>query len=47
MRRNPGVFARGAVRHPDHATITLHDWCQVLMNEENKAYGRKNLAFLD
>lgn len=47
MRRNPGVFARGTVRHPDHATITLHDWCQVLMNEENKAHGRKNLAFLD
>lgn len=35
------------VRHPDHATITLHDWCQVLMNEENKDHGRKNLAFLD
>jgi hypothetical protein len=34
-------------RHPDHATITLRDWCQVLMNEENKAHGRKNLAFLD
>lgn len=47
MRRNPGVFARGAVRHPDHATIVLHDWCRVLMNEENKAQGRKNLAFLD
>lgn len=47
MRRNLGVFARGTVRHPDHATITLHDWCQVLMNKENKAHGRKNLAFLD
>lgn len=47
MRRNPGVFARGAVRHPDHATIVLHDWCRVLMNKENKAQGRKNLAFLD
>jgi hypothetical protein len=47
MRRNPGVFARGAVRHPDHATIVLHDWCRVLMNEENKAHGRQNLAFLD
>ncbi|MBK8037784.1 MAG: hypothetical protein IPK22_11765 [Verrucomicrobiaceae bacterium] len=47
MRRNPGVFARGTVRHPDHATIVLHDWCRVLMNEENKAQGRQNLAFLD
>ncbi len=32
---------------PDHATIVLRDWCRVLMNEKNKAHGRKNLAFLD
>ena len=47
MRRNPGVFARGAVRHPDHETIVLHDWCRVLMNEEHLAPSRRNLAFLD
>jgi hypothetical protein len=35
------------VRHPDHTTIVLHDWCRVLMNEEDKAQGRQNLAFLD
>ncbi|MBX7207534.1 MAG: hypothetical protein K1X78_04410 [Verrucomicrobiaceae bacterium] len=47
MRRNPGVFARGAVRHPDHATIVLHDWHRVLINEEHRAPSRNNLAFLD
>ena len=47
MRRNPGVYARGSVRHPDHETIVLHDWCRVLMNEEHQAPARQNLAFLD
>ena len=47
MRRNPGVYARGAVRHPDHATIVLHDWHLVLMNQEHLAPSRSNLAFLD
>src|SRR5213593_2345726 len=26
MRRNPGVYARGTVRHSDHDTITLSFW---------------------
>ena len=26
MRRNPGVYARGTVRHSDHDTITLPFW---------------------
>lgn len=47
MRRNPGVFARGSVRHPDHDTIVLHDWCHVIMNTENQAPSMRNLAFLD
>jgi hypothetical protein len=47
MRRNPGVFARGAVRHPDHATIVLHDWHQVLMNTESTAPSMAHVAFLD
>lgn len=47
MRRNPGVYARGTVRHPDHETIVLHDWCRVLMNEEHQAPSRSNMAFLD
>jgi hypothetical protein len=47
MRRNAGVFARGAVRHPDHATITLSCWHQVLMNTETQSRTMANVAFLD
>jgi hypothetical protein len=44
MRRNPKVFARGKVRHPDHATIRLDDWHRVAMNAEIRS---ANLGFLD
>lgn len=37
MRRSPGVYARGTVRHSDHATITLPDWHRVLMNTETQS----------
>lgn len=47
MRRNPGVFARGRVRHADHATITLRCWHRVQMNTENRAKAMANVAFLD
>lgn len=47
MRRNPGVFARGTVRHSDHATITLPFWHRVLMNTENQSRTMANVAFLD
>ena len=47
MRRNPGVYARGTVRHRDHATITLPFWHQVLMNTESESPTMRNLAFLD
>ena len=47
MRRNPGVFVRGRVRHPDHATITLQGWHQVVMNTENESRAMRNIAFLD
>ena len=47
MRRNPGVYVRGRVRHPDHATITLHGWHQVVMNTENESRAMRNVAFLD
>lgn len=44
QRRNMRVFARGKVRHADHATITLDGWHQVLMNGESLS---ANVAFLD
>jgi hypothetical protein len=45
--RDAGVFARGTVRHRDHATVTLHDWHQVWMNTENMTRTMANVAFLD
>jgi hypothetical protein len=47
MRRNPGVYVRGRIRHADHKTIVLHGWHRVLMNTENQAKAMKNVAFLD
>jgi hypothetical protein len=43
MRRDAKVYARGKVRHPDHKTIELADWHQVLMNDEH----RRGVVFLD
>ena len=47
MRRNPGVYVRGSVRHADHKTIVLHGWHRVLMNTEGEAKAMRNVAFLD
>src|SRR5436190_3413640 len=47
MSRNPGVYARGAVRHSDHATITLPVWHRVIMNTETQSRTMANVAFLD
>ena len=47
MRRNPEVYARGAVRHSDHATITLPFWHHVAMNTETQTRTMANVAFLD
>jgi hypothetical protein len=47
MRRNANVYVRGRIRHPDHATITLHGWHRVLMNTENESKAMRNVAFLD
>jgi hypothetical protein len=47
MQRNPGVYARGTVKHSDHATITLPFWHRVLMNTETQSRTMANVAFLD
>jgi len=44
MRRNPRVYARGRVRHSDHATIFLPCWHRVSMNGEVLS---SRVAFLD
>jgi hypothetical protein len=45
--RDAGVFARGTVRHRDHATVTLHGWHRVWMNTEHTTRQMANVAFLD
>jgi hypothetical protein len=47
MQRNPGVYVKGRIRHPDHATITLHGWHRVVMNTEGQSRAMQNVAFLD
>jgi hypothetical protein len=45
--RDPEVYAKGAVRHPDHATIRLAGWHRVLMNIEQGARAMRHVAFID
>ena len=47
MRRNPGVYVRGRVRHADHRPITLHGWHRVALNTEGQSRAMRNVAFLD
>ena len=47
MVRNPELYAKGEVRHPDHNTIALHYWHRVLMNTEQGARAMRHVAFLD
>jgi hypothetical protein len=47
LRRNPRVYAKGRIRHPDHATITLPDWHRVVLNTETETETMRNVAFLD
>jgi hypothetical protein len=47
MVRDPELYAKGSVRHPDHATIRLHGWHRVLMNTEREARAMQHVAFLD
>jgi hypothetical protein len=47
MIRDAEVFAKGAVRHPDHATPVLRGWHRVAMNTEQGARAMRHVAFLD
>ena len=46
-RVNAKVFAKGEVRHPDHKTIVMDEWHEVLMNTENQSRTMQNVAFID
>jgi hypothetical protein len=45
--REPEVYAKGTVRHPDHATIRLPGWHRVLMNTEQGARAMRHVVFID
>jgi hypothetical protein len=45
--RGAKVFAKGLVRHRDHATIRLPCWHEVVMNTETRSRAMEGLAFLD
>jgi hypothetical protein len=47
MRRNPKVFVRGRVRHPDHATVALNGWHEVFSNTEHLSKAMQDVVFLD
>lgn len=47
MMRNSEVYAKGRVKHADHATIFLDGWHKVMMNTESAASSMASLAFLD
>ena len=45
--RNPEVYVRGRVRHPDHKTIRLKFWHKVVQNTELRAEAMRFVAFVD
>lgn len=47
MQRDPAVYVRGKVCHPDHATIRLEGWHRVEVNTENRSRATASVAFLD
>jgi len=47
MRRNPRVYVKGRISHPDHKTVELREWHRVLMNTEGESAVARNVAFLD
>ncbi|MCK5016465.1 MAG: hypothetical protein KAS32_05260 [Candidatus Peribacteraceae bacterium] len=46
-RVNAQVFARGTVKHGDHATINLDGWHEVFMNTESQSWAGRNVQFID
>lgn len=47
MRQDMVVYVKGRIRHPDHKTVLLDYWHQVLPNTESEAPGMRHVAFLD
>lgn len=47
MQRGARVFVRGRITHPDHATVALKTWHEVLPNLEVSRLGGVHVVFLD
>jgi hypothetical protein len=47
MVRDADVFAKGSIRHRDHATVVLPGWHRVVMNTEQRARAMRHVVFLD
>jgi hypothetical protein len=47
MVRDAGVFVKGKITHPDHATVVLKAWHRVLANRESESIAMRHVAFLD
>jgi len=45
--RNPEVFAKGKIKHPDHKTVVLPFWHLVVPNTESRAPAMRHVTFLD
>ncbi len=44
MTRDPALYVRGWIRHPDHKTLILRHWYRVAVNGEIRG---SNVVFLD
>lgn len=47
MVRNAHVYVKGNIRHPDHKTVFLSFWHQVVPNTETEARAMSQVVFLD
>jgi hypothetical protein len=47
MTADPELYAKGTVRHPDHATVVLQGWHSVVMNTESGARAMRFVTFVD
>jgi hypothetical protein len=46
-QRDATAYARGKVKHADHATLILPCWHLIAMNTETQSRTMRNVAFLD
>lgn len=47
MRRDATVYVKGRISHPDHASVILDIWHEVVPNTESGSVAFRDVAFLD